>query len=344
MRQARFLVPEDMVGVYHVVSRVVERRLAFGEDEKRHFVKLLKGYAGFSGLDLLSWCVMGNHFHILVAVPVKSDQELPESEVLRRMSLIYDKREMKEFRVRLEACGAPESRRALLLPYIRRMGDLSLFMKTLKQRFSQWFNRKHERKGTLWEERFRSTIVEHTGYSLPVVGSKSEASEVKSHAARVVAAYIDLNPVRAGLVEDPKDYRWSSYGEAVCGDAIATAGIMALWGEDKAQSLQAHRVLLYEEGSEERVPQEGEKSERKGIDVKKVWEERARGGRLPLGVMLRLRVRYLTDGAVVGSKEFVERVTEGRLGEKKSGMPMRFGKWGKMHSLKNLQKNVVTSH
>jgi len=36
-------------------------------------------------------------------------------------------------------------------------------------------------------------------------------------AARIMAAYIDLNPVRAGLVEDPADYRWSSYGEAVHG-------------------------------------------------------------------------------------------------------------------------------
>ncbi len=64
MRQKRFLVPEGMVGVYHVVSRVVDRRMVFEDDEKQHFVKLLKGYAGFSGLDLLSWCVMGNHFHI----------------------------------------------------------------------------------------------------------------------------------------------------------------------------------------------------------------------------------------------------------------------------------------
>jgi hypothetical protein len=185
--------------------------------------------------------------------------------------------------------------------------------------------------------------VEHAGYSKPVLGSKQEASEVKSHAARVVAAYIDLNPVRAGIVADPKDYRWSSYGEAVCGDRVAVSGIMSLWGEGKVLSLRSHRVLLYDEGSEERVPQEGEKSNRQGIDVKKVWEERARGGRLPLSVMLRLRVRYLTDGAVLGSKEFVERVTEGRRGKKKSGKPMRFGQWDGMHALKDLQKNVVVA-
>ncbi len=80
-----------------------------------------------------------------------------------------------------------------------RMHDLSEFMKTLLQRFTRWFNRTHERSGTLWEERYKSVIVE------------------SGVAARTIAAYIDLNPVRAGMVSDPADYRWSSYGEAVGG-------------------------------------------------------------------------------------------------------------------------------
>ena len=70
---------------------------------------------------------------------------------------------------------------------------------SLLQRFTRWFNRTHNRTGTLWEERFKSVIVEG------------------GTAARTMAAYIDLNPVRAGMVEDPADYRWSSYGEAVGG-------------------------------------------------------------------------------------------------------------------------------
>ena len=81
------------------------------------------------------------------------------------------------------------------------MLDLSQFMKLLKQRFSQWFNRVHDREGTLWEGRFRSTLVEGN-----------------SPALATVAAYIDLNPVRAGLVDDPKDYRWCGYAEAVASD------------------------------------------------------------------------------------------------------------------------------
>ena len=96
---------------------------------------------------------------------------------------------------------------ALIEKFLYRMWDLSQFMKTLKQRFTQWFNKRHARKGTLWEDRFKSVLVED------------------GHAAQMVAAYIDLNPVRAGMVADPKDYRWSSYGEAIAGKQRAREGI-----------------------------------------------------------------------------------------------------------------------
>jgi hypothetical protein len=81
------------------------------------------------------------------------------------------------------------------------MHDLSQFMKTVLQRMTQWYNREHRRTGTLWESRFSSVIVE------------------SGTASRMIAAYIDLNPVRAGMVKDPAEYRWSSYGEAIGGGA-----------------------------------------------------------------------------------------------------------------------------
>ena len=345
MRQARMLVPAGVEGVYHVVSRVVDRRMAFGDEEKRHFVKLMKAYAGFSGIPVVAWCVMSNHFHMLVAVPEQG--ELAEATVLKRMAMIYTPAQMAEIQVRLDAHPTPEGRRGVLRPYVLRMGNLAAFMKALKQRFTQWFNRKHERKGTLWEDRYHSTIVEYQGYSKAVVGTSREAAEVRSHAARIVAAYIDLNPIRAGMVEDPKDYAWSSYGAAVRGDEEAVSGLRALWGGSKAEALATHRMFIFEEGGEEKSddgkPQDartGEAKARMGIDARRVWAERQRGGRLPLAVLLRLRVRYLTAGAILGSKEFVEKIT-GSRGEVKAGTPMRFGEWGGLRALRNLRKNVV---
>jgi hypothetical protein len=70
--------------------------------------------------------------------------------------------------------------------FFDRMWDLSAYMKDLKQCFSQWFNRKHGRRGVLWEGRFDSELVED------------------GHAARRVSAYIDLNPVRAGMADTPE--------------------------------------------------------------------------------------------------------------------------------------------
>ena len=82
--------------------------------------------------------------------------------------------------------GEPERIRLL-----KRMNDVSVLMKELKQRFSVWYNKSHNRFGTLWAERFRSILVED-----------------RPEVVRTVAAYIDLNPVRAGMVEDPVDYRY----------------------------------------------------------------------------------------------------------------------------------------
>jgi putative transposase len=66
-------------------------------------------------------------------------------------------------------------------------------MRELGQRYVQYFNRTHQRTGTLWEGRFRSCLVESREYVL------------NCH------RYLEMNPVRAGLVASPMDYRWSSH-------------------------------------------------------------------------------------------------------------------------------------
>jgi hypothetical protein len=330
------LVPDAIDGVYHVVNRVVDRRMAIGPREKRHFLKLTKAYAAFSGIRLLAWCLMDNHFHLLLQVPAKSIAPPDEAEVLRRMAFIYPDAQMLEVRGQLAACKDDAAARAkLLAPYARRMGDLAQCMKTLQQRFTQWFNRIHTRTGTLWEDRFRSTIVEGV-----------DESGRTSHATRIVAAYIDLNPLRAGIVDDPKDSPWCGYGAAVRGDKEARAGIEKLWGMQGAGAMAAHRVFLYEEGAAEKTEdgktqdaRTGEWKCRKGIGGADVRKEQKRGGRLPLHVMLRMRVRYMTAGGVIGSRAFVEEVT-GASGESKPGTLMRRGDWGGLRSLRNLQRRV----
>ncbi len=185
--------------IYHCVSRVVDRRFVLGEEEKEQFVAYMRTYEQFCGLRVLAFCVMSNHFHILLEVPAAPEErgeDWSDERLLDHLSGLYSKPQMGALRWELEHYRKQENTEAadaFRERYFRRMWDLSQFMKTLKQRFTRWFNRHHGRKGTLWEERFKSVLVED------------------GHAARTMAAYIDLNPVRAKIVGAPKDYRWCSY-------------------------------------------------------------------------------------------------------------------------------------
>jgi len=182
-----------------------------------------------------------------------------------------------------------------------------------------------------------------------------------------VSAYIDLNAVRAGLVEDPKDYRHCGYAAAVAGDAKARSGLLSLYtcgsegvsrGGSGAGGGQAAGTAGEEEGAgtgtgagargqDARAPflagaqvaaVSGESGEAKvkAREWKEVGAEYRRrlfvrggvsgssgkvalsreqirrvlqkGGELSLGEVLRLRIRHLTDGVVLGSKGFVDGV------------------------------------
>lgn len=298
MRQARLRAPAEWgVAHYHVVSRVVNREFVLGEEEREQLVKFMRLYERLCGVRVLTYCILSNHFHLLVEVPRRREQPLSEERLLAVVRRAYGSTRAKalamELRQTREMAGA-EKANELIESWQRRMWDLSAFMKTLKQRFTQWFNRRHRRKGTLWEERFRSSLI--------------EGSEQALH---MVAAYIDLNPVRASVVEDPKDYRWSGYGEAVGGGRAARAALRELMaggsGRGAEGALAAYRVILFGIGGEEGAREDGTPI-RRGFDRERVRGELARGGRLRVEDYLRCRVRYFTDGAVLGSREYVERL------------------------------------
>ena len=81
----------------------------------------------------------------------------------------------------------------------------ALLMKHQGQLHSQYFNKLYKRTGSLWEGRFRSCLVQSENYLLTCY------------------CYVELNPVRAGLVDDPGEYPWSSYAENITG---APAGLI----------------------------------------------------------------------------------------------------------------------
>ena len=154
MRMARLkAAPEAPVAFYHCVSRVVDRRFIFGEGERNHFVRLMRAYEAFCGVRVLTYVVMSNHFHILVEVPRRPD-EMPSAEtILQRIQALHGDLHAENVRELLSRIPPEEASRHLL-SYWNRMHDVSWFIRLIKQRFSQWYNGRMDRCGTLWEQRF----------------------------------------------------------------------------------------------------------------------------------------------------------------------------------------------
>ena len=287
-RAVSFYLPvgPNGLGFYHCLSRVVDRNFVFQEHEREVFCRIMRQVEVFSGLRIVTWTILSNHFHLLVEVT--PPEELDDEAILSRCRAIYSKDGMVavawEYEDAARMGGA--ALQAWRGKYLKRMWNLSEFMKTLKQRFTSWFNRKHEREGTLWERRFTSVLVEGSWNCL-----------------LKVAAYIDLNAVRAGMITDPKDYRWCGYAEAVGGDRRARRGLVAAMqleraGVDWRHVSAAYRKAIFGIGEE--------RGERAGIsaqEVAAVWRD---GGKLSLAQLLRCRVRYFSDGVVIGTAEFVE--------------------------------------
>lgn len=301
MRRSRWLAPSDHPSaVYHCFSRVVDRRPILGDSEKELFRSLMRELAEFCQVRILTFCVMSNHFHILVEVP-QPPEPLPTAEetldALARLSGSQDVAAARQLLGALRQSGDPTAEVQWLARFHARRWNLSNFMQVLKQRFSAIYNRRNHRKGTLWEERFKSVLVEGEGRALVTM-----------------AAYIDLNPVRARLVSDPKDYRWSGYGEAVAGRPEAQEGprrivraLLRSKSVPEAESLATYRQHLFAEDSEEGEPiGEDGRTVRGTITHEAVLRVLAEKGRLSIAEYLRCRVRYFCDGAVFGSRDFVE--------------------------------------
>ena len=325
MRMRRII--GDPGAAYHCLSRVVDRQMVLGAVEKERFRSMMRNVEAFCGVRILTYAILSNHFHILVQVPPR--KELSDEALLRRLGHLYDKGYVAELKKQLEAhraVGRDSLAEGLRQKYLSRMYDLSEFMKTLKQRFTQWFNWSRERRGTLWEERFKSVLVQFKGGALTTI-----------------AAYIDLNAVRAGLVEDPKDYRYCGYGEAVAGDRWSRKGLAAVLGANAAAGdwrrvSRGYRQMLYVRGEET--------EKRYGISPEKVRQVVDEGGRLSKQELLQCRVRYLSDGVVLGTRSFVEEVfaknrDQFGLKRKTGARAMKYGDWGGLCTMRDLRMQVL---
>jgi putative transposase len=326
-KSKRALSPDNGSGYYHVITRTVAGEFLFKEREKDEFTRLMRKAAAFSGIEILTHVVMSNHYHILIFVPPRV--ELSEAEVLRRVQAQVSAEHynvmLREI-AQLRRMGGQAGEKAVaerLALITRRMYSLAGFMHTLNQSMSEWFNREHNRFGPLWSGRFKSVVLEGSDQTL-----------------LAAATYIDLNPVRAGMVSDPKDYRWSGYGEAVAGRNLAQAGLTRLIAMRGSATMWAAAAPQYRRHLFVR----GEKTEeRRGIVREKVVEVLIKGGELSLAELLHCRVRYFSYGVAIGSRAFLSRVFEANRSlfgkRRKDGpRPMKGGAaWAGLMTLRELR-------
>ena len=269
-RTGRLLLSQKCI--YHVISRTALDGLPFGDFEKDEFLRIMKRFSFLYFVDVLGFSIMDNHFHILAwFLP---EHEFSDEQIRERFEAFYG--DSREF--------VP----GLMAYYRNKLSSLSEYVKEIKQTFSRFYNKRYNRRGTLWGERFKSVIVE------------------KGETLINCLAYIDLNPVRAGIVESPDDYRWCSLGYHVqTGNRdnflSFDFGLEAFGDLNREERLRRYRRYVYEKGA---VKKPGGKES--GIICEAILEkERDEGFAVDQFRSFRYRTRHFTDSVIIGSKDFV---------------------------------------
>ena len=303
------------------MSRTCGGAVFFDNVEKEALRRLIWKMSDFLGVRVLTYCVMGNHFHVLIDVPSQQlwlkrfEGSVGEALLLKHLATFYSSDFMLALRNRLGHWRSQrQGHRAQehLGEFTRRFCDLAIFGKELKERFTRWYNKRHERKGTLWMAPFKSVLVQD------------------GCALKTMAAYIDLNPIRGSLVKDPKDYRWSGYSEAASGAKKAQDGLCRVFKDsgkswdDRSRDARPtiskqYRAWLYEEGIER--PTVTGAPDKKGFKAAAAHREMKRG--LSPQQLVRRTVRQFSQGLALGTKDWLETTFEAhreRFGSKrKSG-------------------------
>ena len=278
-----------------------------GDYEKDYLVQLIQQYSRLFFTEIYGFVIMGSHFHLLCCMYPGSD---------------YSDADIKERYIRFYGDDA-EFEEENIDQYRKKWSSLSWFIKEIKQSFSVFYNRRHKRRGTFWGERFKSTLVESGDTLINCL------------------AYIDLNPIRAGLVERPEDYRWCSLGYHVqtknYNEFLSLDFGLVEFGElDADERFRRYREYVYETGA----VQHPSKPSSSVIDEKIVDKERKRKYKFSRVDRFRSRTRYFSESGIIGTKEFVsknyQRFKECFSTTKKEKIPKHITGLTGIYSLKRL--------
>jgi REP element-mobilizing transposase RayT len=287
-RRRRRRVLEEL-GSYHIVSRLLPELEWWSDAEKEEILRLLERLARGFFVQIHAFCIMSNHFHLLVTTQERAAAKASKRELVRRYRAIFGKRadpplgeQQTDGSVDPDGDGGIQRLR-------ERLGGVSRFVQEFKQTIGRRYNARRERRGTIWCDRFRSVVTEKAG--------DAEITQ---------AAYIDLNPIRAKLVRVPEDSRWSSAGLRVRSPRRAKR-LLAPPHHPALERIgdRWYRQFVYCAGVESPKGKPATAGRISAADAQAIVERQG-----ALGILQRLhyRCRNLSEGIAVGSAEFVERV------------------------------------
>ncbi|RPI77595.1 MAG: hypothetical protein EHM45_08490 [Desulfobacteraceae bacterium] len=295
-RIARMIVKDEPT-VYHVISRTALKGFVLKDQDKDYFLNLIRSLSKVYFTEVLGFCIMGNHFHLLVKMLMA--EEFSIEELQKRYKLYYgDKNKTNISKDQI--------------PFYRnKWSNLSEYIREIKQTFSKYYNRTHDRKGYFWSERFKSLIVDNGETLINCL------------------AYVDLNPVRAGIVKKPEEYRWSSLGYHVQtrnkeGFLSLDFGLKEFSVNPDQDRFKYYRKYVYEKAGLVKG------QEQKEYDLNAI--ER-----------FKYRTRYFSDSGIIGSKEFVSRIYQefkSHFSSRREKEPRTIRGLTGVYSLKRLSESI----
>lgn len=214
-RARKHLVCLHETPYYHVTSRCVRRAFLCGIDRqtgqsyehRRAWIEdRIRVLSSLFGIELCAYAIMSNHYHLVVRINPDEPAGWSDDEVLNRWTALF----RGPILVQRHLAGDPlataelDTVRKVAALYRNRLGSLSWFMKCLNEPIARKANAEDGCSGHFWESRFHS-------------------QPLRSEAALLAAmAYVDLNPVRAGIAGTPENSRYTSIKTRLTGDSRRT--------------------------------------------------------------------------------------------------------------------------